>query len=199
MILQYYQRPFALFHATIGNLIKPGTEYLRKKFWNKIPDGKYSGIDAQDLLWSYAKSLEESAAQIIGKYSIAYWIHLSRRIAVNSGGENKDIITINTNRLNIVALIQKYGNKESCNYIKNSKEIEISEILNGLLLNDNFHAERELIKLAPAQFVLTNFDHNNIIEYYQVEKIAYELWVCGAKLRAIGKGALIIVNKSSKE
>ncbi|WP_156126171.1 hypothetical protein [Hymenobacter sp. DG25B] len=197
--LQYYQRPFQLFHKFISNKYTSDTNHIRTSFWSLVPNGVYSDIRAQDLFWSYAKSLESKSGKIVGQYSMAYWLHLSRRIGINSGGPNKEASTIETNRINIIALIQKYGTKTICNHINTSKEIDIKSIFNGLLLSKEFEYERKIIEQSPSQLVLTDFDHNNLLEYYEVEKISYELWVCGAKLRAIGKGAKVHVSQALPE
>ena len=197
--LQYYQRPFLLFYEDIAEEIKTDSRYLRKSFWNLIPSGEYAYLGAQELYRQYAKSLERKASKIISKYSIAYWLHLSRRIGLGSGGTNKESVTININRFNILALVQRYGQKNLCGSLSNSKQIDVSEIFNGLLLSDEFELERKLIDELPAQLVLTDFTSRNLLEYYNLENICYELWVCGAKLRSIAKGATITVDHNSKD
>jgi hypothetical protein len=194
--LDYYNRPFILFHNYIKDKIPKNTNYLRSNFWRIIPEGLYENLNAQDLFFSYSKSLEKRAKEIIEKYSIEYWLHLSRRIGIGSGGENKHHVTIITNRFYILALIQKYGLIKRCGHVDDSKKIDISQVFNGLLMSEEFTIERQIIQNQPSQIVFTDFGPENLIEYYKVEKLAYELWVCAAKLRAIGKGAIIVVDQN---
>lgn len=197
--MDYYNRPFQLFHQDISSRIKKNSNYLRREFWNLIPPGEYRHIQAQDLFWSYSKSIERKAAEIVKNYSIDYWMHLSRRIGIGSGGVNKEPITININRFIITGLIQRYARQKRCKHVGNSSQIKSSEVFNGLLMSEEFEFERRIIEELPAQLVFTDFNSSNLLEYYTLENLAYELWVCGAKLRAIGKGVVIIIHHDSSE
>jgi len=194
--LDYYNRPFHLFHLTISDKIARNTNYLRSTFWRIIPEGLYKNTRAQDLLFAYSKSIEIRAKSLIEKYSIEYWLHLSRRIGIGSGGENTHHITIVTNRFYVLALIQRYGLTKRCGHVNDSKKIEVSQVFNGLLMSEDFEIERQIIQEQPSQLVFTDFGPNNLLEYYKLENLAYELWVCAAKLRAIGKGAEIYVDQN---
>jgi hypothetical protein len=136
---------------------------------------------------------------LVEKYSLTYWLHLSRRIGVWSGGKNHEPATIINNRFNVIALIQKYGKKEYCGHVGTSKQVSIEKIFNGLLLSPDFEIEKEIILSSPDQIVFTDFNSNNLYEYYILEKIGYELWKCGATLRSIGKNAVIIVDQSFRQ
>lgn len=196
--LEYYQRPFLYFYKEIAHTIKTDSNYLRDSFWKLVPEREYQNIRAQQLIQAYSITLEQKAKSIIEKYCIAYWLHLSRRIGVGSGGENKEPVTIMINRFNVLALIQKFAKKENCGHVGNSKDIPIEQIFNGLLLSPDFEIEREIILSHPSQLVFTDFTHLNLYEYYTLENIGYELWICGATLRSIGKGSTLIVNHSLK-
>ncbi len=199
LILGYYNKAFLIFLKSIADEIKLDSSYLRNSFWSLIIDGHYFSSKAQELFYEYAKSLELKAKNIIEKYSFAYWIHLTRRIGVSSGGVNKEPGTIFSNRFNILVLIQKYGRSELCGHVGVVKDINISQVFNGLLLDPDFEPERFTLEREPNQLVFTDFDQNNLLEYYTLENIAYEIWVCCANLRAIGKGAVIVVDHSLQD
>ena len=71
-------------------------------------------------------------------------------------------------------------------------EIPINKILGGILMSDEFSIERELL-LSNKQLVLTGFSSNELKQFYDIERLAYEIWRSSAMLRIIGKGAPIIV------
>ncbi len=59
-------------------------------------------------------------------------------------------------------------------------------------MSDEFSIERELL-LSNKQLVLTGFSSNELKQFYDIERLAYEIWRSSAMLRIIGKGAPIIV------
>jgi hypothetical protein len=73
-----------------------------------------------------------------------------------------------------------------------STEVEIGSVLGGLLLHDEFEEERKSVK-ETSQLVLTDFTSVELREFYDVEKMAYEIWRTSATLRIVGKGASIVV------
>jgi hypothetical protein len=198
-MLQYYQRPFFYFNRQIAGQIVSGTSHLRKSFWRLIPEGRYGYLDGRPLFESYLRSLEDRISGTIKLYSTAYWLHLSRRILPNSAGEDKSLITIAANRLILDAAIQKYAPTEFCIHVGKSKEVDVSEIFSGLLMADEFEEERQIVELSPNMIVLTDFTHLNLLEYYNLEKLCYEVWFCGAKLRGLQKGTIIEVDMSSED
>lgn len=198
-MLQYYNRPFLYFHKDLNEKIFQGTFYLRKNFWSLIPEGRYSYIDGKQLFEQYFKSIESRIKEITNKYSAAYWLHLSRRILPNSPGTDKSPETILTVRTILNSTIQKYGQTEFCTHVGKSKEVDISKVFNGLLLSDEFEIERKIIELAPNQLILTDFTQLNLVEYYELEKLCYEIWFCEAKMRGLQKGAIIEVDLEDEE
>lgn len=195
-IYNYYSRAFRYFHTLIASYLKPSNK-CRKIFWNNIPNGKYNLDKAEIYLKDYKAFIEFKLEEIIHKYSIVYWLHVSRRIAPNTMGEDNQPETIRICRNIITAAIQKYGQLKQCGNIKHSSEVQISEIFNGLFLKPEFAYDFKYFKEAPAQLVLINFNENNIFEYYELERLAYELWLIGSKSRIIAKGANLIVNNQN--
>jgi hypothetical protein len=198
-MLQYYNRPFLYFHKGLNKEDFNGTNHIRQSFWTLIPKGQYDYVGGKQLFEQYFKSLERRIEEIVSKYSIAYWLHLSRRILPNSLGEDKTPVTILIIRSILNSAIQKYGQNTFCSHVGKSKEIEISKVFNGLLLSDEFEIERRILELGSNQLVLTDFNQLNLIEYYNLEKLCYEVWYCEAKMRALQKGAVIEVDIKDKE
>ena len=197
--LEYYTRPFLYLHLQLLDLVKQETTVIRKDFFQLIPEGDYTYLRGKGLFEAYQQSLEGKISKIVGNYSAAYWLHLSRRIYPYSPGSDKQPMTISIIRSILTIAIQKYGRKQFCSHVGASGDIDISSIFNGLLLSDEFELERILLKQLPSQLVLTDFSHTNLIEYYYLEKLCYEYWFCQAKIRALQKGAIIKVELSNPE
>lgn len=164
-----------------------------------MPNKIYDYSKAKDLIETYYKIVLKEVESTVSKHSRMYWIHLSRRILPNTSGENNSPQTIQITRRIIDGAIEKYGMDNLCDSVGISGDISINKIFDGLLLDEKFEYERKLIEQSPRQIVLTKFNSENYLEYYQLEKLAYEVWKCGATLRAIGKGAKLAVNHNLKE
>ena len=199
MNLDYYQRPFYLISQPIVSEVIKQPHPKRKSFWGLIPEKEYSYLQSKELIETYYSSISKEIEKIVSSKSRMYWLHLSRRIFPSTSGRDKSPITIGVTRKIIDGAIEKYAKDEFCEHIGITGEIEISEVFDGLLLSDDFKYERELLKSIPRQIVLTKFNQTNMLEYYTLEKLAYEVWKCGATLRALGKGATIKINHSDKE
>lgn len=199
MNLDYYQRSFYLISQPIVSEVIKQPHSKRKSFWGLIPEKEYSYLQSKELIDTYYSSISKEIEKIVSSKSRMYWLHLSRRISPSTSGRDKSPITIGITRKIIDGAIEKYAKDEFCEHIGITGEIEISEVFDGLLLSDDFKYERELLKSLPRQIVLTKFNQTNMLEYYTLEKLAYEVWKCGATLRALGKGATIKINHSDKE
>jgi hypothetical protein len=97
------------------------------------------------------------------------------------------------------AAIQKYAQSSRCEGICLSDQVEIDQIFEGLLLAPEFAVIRDGIRGQPAQLVLTRFGVTQLMQFYEAEKIAYEIWRCGATLRVMGKGAPLMVDPESDQ
>jgi hypothetical protein len=194
--LDYYQRPFYLISQPIVAEILKQPHAKRKSFWSLVPEKEYNYTQSKQLIETYYSSILKDIKKIVSSKSRMYWLHLSRRILPSTSGKNKSPITIGITRRIIDGAIEKYAMDEFCDCVGITGDIDISEIFEGLLLSDDFEYERELLKGLPRQLVLTRFNQNSMVEYYTLEKLAYEIWKCGATLRALGKGAKIKVDHS---
>lgn len=192
--LDYYQRVFALLHQQLRE-----TDYnperphpVRKRFWSLLPYREYSPIESRELLVQYLDSVERELAQSIGKWSLAYWLHLYRRLAPSPIGAEKKPWTVGLTRAALEAAMQKYAKFQPCSRVGFTEEVSVDRVLGGILLAPEFEFERTLLKKAN-QLVLTDFSVAQLREFYNVERLAYEVWRGSAMLRAVGKGAPILV------
>lgn len=132
-------------------------------------------------------------ATTITSASLAYWLHLYRRLFPGPIGQNTDPVTIGLTRAVLEAAIQKHAPLERCGKLAPHKDIPIDAVLGGMLMSDDFTMERQLLAAAPNQLVFTDFSMDNLAEFYALERLAYEVWRTSATLRGIGKGATLQV------
>lgn len=189
----YHSNAFLHFHNKGRQSLASSNNY-RKDFWSKVGNGIFEAEAALDHLKTYKLFLENTFQEIIQPYSVAYWLHVSRRILPNTMGDDKRPETIIICRNIINAAIQKYGQLVSCNTLRMSNEIEIKDTFKGLFLTPEFSQDRKLFTEAPPQLVLTEFDEVSLLQYYDLEHLAYEIWLAGAKSRIVAKGASLVVN-----
>lgn len=194
---QYHSIPFHFFHSLIRPSLQEKNISYRVEFWKNFNDGLYTEEVALVSLNNYKLFIEDKMRQIIEKYSIGYWLHVSRRIAPSTMGNDYRHETIDICRNIIVAAIQKYAMSSPCGNIKLSSNVQVEEIFNGLLIKPEFEDLKRNFLSAPIQLVLTNFDQNNLLEYYELERLAFELWYGGSKSRIISKGADLIIDHGS--
>lgn len=190
VIVEYYKRPFMLFHMdeSLRNYPGKSPHDIRSRFWKHVIPRRYRHEKAITLLKTYLAVVEREMASIIGQNSIGYWLHLSRRILPTLATEDSRPMTIGLVRGTLDAVFQKYGKFNPCDRIGMSNETPISEVLEGLLLDPRFEVERKLLEEKEnGEVVLRNFTHRELLEFYEVEKLAYEVWKAGAVLRGVGK------------
>lgn len=199
MNLDYYQRPFSVISQSIVKEILRQPHVKRQSFWSLIPDGEYGYIQSKQLIEAYYASVLKEIQSVISSKSKMYWLHLSRRILPSTSGKDKSPTTVGITRRIIDGAIEKFGGEEFCEHIGITGEIKISEVFDGLLMSPEFEFERVLLEKFSNQVVLTKFNQTNMLEYYTLEKLVYEVWKCGATLRALGKGALLFVDNNDSE
>jgi hypothetical protein len=197
--IEYYQRPFHLIHnehaRSISNFFLPHP--IRSRYWQLVPPGRYGLYQARNYLNSYLNAVEAQLSESINKHSIAYFLHLYRRLSPGPVGTDQQPHTIGLTRAALEAAIQKYASHELCNKIAESATVPINKILGGLLMSPEFKPEKELV-LNKNQFVLTDFSSSDLTDFYNLEKLAYEIWKTSAVLRAVGKGAPLIVDNNDE-
>ncbi|TWI15510.1 hypothetical protein IQ31_05092 [Sphingobacterium siyangense] len=198
MFFDYYSIPFAYYMSLLSERIKEIQDY-RKEFWQDIDARIYNEELSIEYLNKYQFFLEKKIEGIISKYTIGYWLHLSRRVAPSSGGDDKRAETVLYcfNILN--AAIQKYAVKQNSYELIILCEENIPKMLKGLYLTSGFTEYLPLIKGAIGQFVLADFDEENLLEFINLKMLVYEIWFSGAKKRIISKGANLVVNPKNED
>jgi hypothetical protein len=194
LAIEYYQLPFLRLHAEMeqqGCAVNRPHE-IRSSFWNVVPPGTYSPDQGRELVMQYAERVESEMSRIVSARSIGYWLHAYRRVFPGAAGENKDPVTIGLVRAITEAAVFKYGQTAPCSGIAFSNEVPIERVLRGRLMDPGLKPIRQLLTSIP-QLVLVDFGLNELIELYQLEKLGYEIWKCGATLRGMGKGVTLLV------
>ena len=193
-MLDYYQRPFLLLNNEITRICQDFKmpHSIRKRFWQLVPPGEYPIEEGRVFLNSYLKAVEAELAKLIRKFSLAYFLHLYRRLAPGPVGIDQQPATIGLTRAVLEAAIQKYACFQLCSKIAASSTISIDKVLGGLLVAPEFEHERNVVSQGN-QLVLTDFTSSDLLAFYDLERLAYEIWRATAALRTIGKGAPLIV------
>jgi len=192
--LEYYQRPFMLISQQYMDSCESiGVPHpIRERFWGVVPPGEYEPNKAQELLYSYAVAIQTTLEKVISNNSLAYFLHLYRRLAPEPIGDDKKPATVFLTRAILESFIQKYAKPTLCSRIDFSANIPVERIFYGLLTAAEFSYEREIVKNLN-QLVLTDFGLEECASFYGLEKLAYEFWRVSAALRITGKGASLIV------
>lgn len=193
-MLDYYQRPFLLLHQETSRIHHDFTvpHSIRSRFWQLVPHGEYPSEQGRVFLTSYLNSVEAELAKIIRELSLAYCLHLYRRLSPGPVGVDQRPRTIGLTRAILEAAIQKYARFQLCNKISESATVPIEEVLSGLLMAPEFKVERDIVARGN-QLVLTDFTNKDLLAFYDLERLAYEVWRTSAALRITGKGAPLIV------
>jgi hypothetical protein len=189
---EYYQERFASLHATLASQRKAGDRapQVRAEFWDLIPDGRYLSDDARPLVQAYARRVEGEIAAVVSRHSLAYWLHVYRRIAPHL--PDADPATGVLTRRSFEAAIQKYSKEGHPIDVVNSAAIDPREILDGAFKDPQYASFVEALRARP-QLVLPSFTIDHLVELYDAENLAHELWRCAATLRILGKGAALNV------
>jgi hypothetical protein len=193
-MVDYYQRPFLLLHQENARIYQDFTipHSIRNRFWQLVPPGEYPSDEGRVFLNSYLTAVESELAKQIKELSVAYCVHLYRRLAPGPIGRDQRPKTIGLTRAVLEAAIQKYAPFQLCNKIAESSAVPIGKILDGLLMAPEFEVERNIVAQAN-QLVLTDFTSMDLLSFYDLERLAYEIWRTAAILRTTGKGAPLIV------
>ena len=188
-----------MFGELLGFQTKQYPHTKRHLYWSSVSPKVYGYDEGERLVYAYLNTVTEEIERIVSSHSRMYWLHLSRRVLPDTSGNDKSHITISITRRILDAAYQKYGLDKFCDSINSASRDNISHVLDGLLLLRGYQYEKEMLLQTPGQIVLTKFNPNNYIEYFELEKLAYEVWRCGAALRIIGKGANLVVDHKNNE
>ncbi|MBK8009663.1 MAG: hypothetical protein IPK23_15495 [Rhizobiales bacterium] len=140
-------------------------------------------------------------SKILGAHSPFFWMYLYRRIkpALSKLDDNKtDRVTVRLVREIADLAIQKYSNLSINNDVKRSSELSYESCWGGSLkkaIEELPSAQRTAISEVIINnlkevdsFNPSSFESTNYRDIYEVEGLAYEYWLCTARLRSLGKG-----------
>lgn len=195
----YYTRVFLLLHAELerqGYSIEE-PHPIRRRFWGLLPYRTYYPQEARQLVEQYLRTVEQELASALEHHCLAYWLHLYRRLSPEPIGANRQRATVGLVRATLECSVQKYAPFEPCDGVGITGDVSIEEVLGGILMEPDFRVEREQLETRP-QLVLTRFSTADLRQFYDAEKLAYEVWRSSAMLRIIGKGAPIQVSDSDQ-
>jgi hypothetical protein len=194
LVLPYYQRAFALLHQELkaSGYDSTSPHPIRGRYWRLLPPGRYSPVESRPLLLTYIQCVESELRAILGGGSVAYWLHLYRRLAPSPISADRQPATIMVTREVLEAAAHKYATFKPCKHVAFSADVPAEAVLGGLLMAPEFDAERALVS-QYNQLVLTDFSSADLRECYEAERLAYEVWRAGAMLRIVGKGADLLV------
>jgi hypothetical protein len=195
-LFDYYQPAFELFHAHADVIsLSKDPHPQRASYWKLVPPGPYNGSAAIELLRAYAGTVERELETTLSENSIAYYLHLYRRLAPEPiVPEDAPATTMNV-RATLEAAVQKYARAGLCSRVGDSSVVGAGKILNGILLTMGAPKEYISSLARTPQLVLTDFGPRQLKDFYVLEKLAYEMWRTYALLRSVSKGAYLIVTE----
>jgi hypothetical protein len=209
LMLEYYEPTLNRLHSTKGAEIEAALLQaalcIRSQYFKTYSVGVVlSGLAGHKVLRGYLGTVEAELARILGKHTVAFWIHLYRRIAPRLHGGHGDKTDPTTARLvrdHLECAIAKFGCLKESGDIRRSIGLSATVVLGGRFLRDlkliiKNQRERDAFVrsvLEKDQFVLVEFGLSDLIAMYRAEGLAYEYWLTTAKLRTVGKGASLIL------
>ena len=162
-----------------------------------------------DILRTYLDEIEARMAEIARRHTPLYWFHLYRRIlpvlSRKHVGKRDDTT---------VALVRQIAELA---YLKHGDQAKTGEI--GPIANTSFRTflgghykaamQRALGSLSAArrrydevkatkQWVMLDFDQEDLLLAFEVEGLAYEYWKTSAAMRSLGKGVPLAWNAETK-
>lgn len=195
--IEYYHFTFAKLHDDLDKL---GEKFIptpkRAEFWKTKERGEYKTEDALQIFDEYFEFLEQELSSQLSQHSIAYWIHVYRRLAPRGFGRGEGPEAISEMRSILEAGVQKYGMFDRCDGVGLSNEVDPKEILGGMLFDGSIPKSfREMSRknLKKKQLVLLKFGIDELCQFYRVEALSYEISSTIAKRRLAGRGAPLIV------
>ena len=163
LVLEYCTIPLRALHAQLDPRDVPRPHPIRARFWRLVPPGDYVGAQAREILHGYLKSVERELGEQLRGSSIAYLLHLYRRLSPGPAGENKTPVTITVTRASLEAAFQKYGQVALCRRVAGSDEIPTEAILRGEFAKHH----TDWVQPLRPQLVLSDFGLEELKQFYR--------------------------------
>jgi hypothetical protein len=168
-----------------------------------------------DIAWKGAReildSIDNEMRNLVSRRSVAYWLHIYRRIGVYLSPEHEDKtdhVTVGLVRQIGELAIQKHGLRMGYKEFGLSDKLGPDRILGGWMKKglkslggDGIGGEQifreysAMLKNNPT-WVIRDFSKRDFLDIYALEGAAYQYWRLTALLRSLGKGARIIVDET---
>jgi hypothetical protein len=193
-------------------LTREFAQFRGKQFLARFP---LNQIIESEVAWNLAReildSIDNEMRNLVSRRSVAYWLHIYRRIGVFLSPDHEDKtdeITVGLVRQIAELAIQKYGLRTAPKEFGLSNRLGPDLILGGWMkkglknLGGNgksgeiiFRKYSTLLK-SNSEWVIRDFSKRDFIDIYALEGAAYQYWRLTALLRSLGMGARIIVDET---
>lgn len=215
--LQYHQPAFLhllkLFRAEITYVLtRKFAEFRGEKFLMRFPINQ---VIESDFAWNAAReildSIDNEMCQLASGRSVAYWLHIYRRlgVALSPDHEDKtDPITVGLVRQIAELALQKYGLRGAPNEFGLSDKLSPNIVLGGWMKKgfkslgghgqsgELIFRRYSMMLRNKSDWVIRDFSKKDFIDIHAIEGAAYQYWRLTALLRSLGKGARIVVDET---
>ncbi|MQW67852.1 hypothetical protein GHK50_29905 [Sinorhizobium medicae] len=193
-------------------LTRKFAEFRTRLFLERFPRNQ---VIESEAAWDVTKEIldciDGEMRTLISGRSVAYWLHIYRRIGVflSPGHEDKtDHITLGLVRQIAELAIQKHGLRSASKEFGLSDKLGPDLVLGGWMkkgfksLGGKGQSGERIYRRysehlrSISNWVIRDFSKKDFINIYAIEGAAYQYWRLTALLRSLGKGATITVNDS---
>lgn len=215
--LPYHQPAFLHLTRIFGDELNYGltrkfAEFRGKQFLARFPINQ---VIESEVAWNLTReildSIDNEMRNLVSMRSVAYWLHIYRRIGVFLSPDHEDKTdhtTVGLVRQIAELAIQKHGLRAAPKEFGLSDKLGPDLILGGWMkkglksLGRNgksgeiiFRKYRAALR-NKSEWVIRDFSKKDFINIYALEGAAYQYWRLTALLRSLGKDARIIVDET---
>jgi hypothetical protein len=195
LVFAYCER---CYHAALNSALHLKPLEHRTKFFKKLAKGRPLLIERKHLL-AYLDGLSSKLSGLLKPHSPYFWLFLYRRIKPvlsPNHDDSTDERTVSLVRQILELAITKYSSFDKTELSRYS-DLSFDERWGGYLklaVDGIDEAHRDKLRAALEGLTSSNtmtpkqFRPGDLRDIYGAEGLAYEYWVCTARLRSIGKG-----------
>jgi hypothetical protein len=213
--MQYHQHVFSylakIFKIPVQQALYHNfAEFRGQQLLARLPTGKIlHGEDVWIEVRGVLDNIDNEMRKIASRRSVAYWLHIYRRIGVFLSPEHEsktDHITIGLVRQIAEMAMQKYGLQNTKKEFGRSDQLSPNLILGGWMKRglkslggkgkngELFFQKCAALLRSNPSWVIRDFSKRDFIDVYALEGAAYQYWRITALLRSLGKGEKIIMD-----
>jgi hypothetical protein len=193
-------------------LIRKFAEFRGQQILARFPSNQ---VIESEVAWNLTReildSIDNEMRILVSRRSVAYWLHIYRRIGVFLSPDHEDktdYITVALVRQIAELAIQKHGLRAAPKELGLSDKLSPNLILGGWMkkglksLRGNGESGERIFRQYStmlknsSNWVIRDFSKKDFINIYALEGAAYQYWRLTALLRSLGKGARITVNET---